>query len=88
MVMDGLIRIVTRQASWIAGDLDGTTITTTLMEPTRLQIAFRRVSSGIYSHLSQTFDLDDGGDDLSIAQMYNMMNMEDADNISFELLEK
>ena len=59
MVMDGLIRIVTRQASWIAGDLDGTTTTTTLMEPTRLQIAFRRVSSGIYSHLSQTFDLED-----------------------------
>jgi hypothetical protein len=46
----------------------------------------------IFSYCSEKFDLDDGGDDLSIAQIYNMMNMEDttenADNVSFELVEK
>jgi Ring finger domain len=57
MVMDGLVSTVSNQASWITGEGDFT-------EPSRLQIAFRRVSSDIYSHLSQNFDLDD--DDESV----------------------
>ena len=52
MVMDGLVSTVSNQASWITGEGD-------LTEPSRLQIAFRRVSSDICSHLSQHFELDD-----------------------------
>jgi hypothetical protein len=56
MVMDGLVSTVASRAPWITGE----------GEPSRLQIAFRRVSSGIYSHLSQTFDFDLDEDEDSV----------------------
>ena len=60
MVMDGLISVVARRRSSLKEDINNAVLTEKSFPfSSGLQIAFQRVSSGIYSHLSQTFDLED-----------------------------
>lgn len=61
MVMNGLISVVSRQQSSSKGGINNIGALSDKSYPfsSGLQIAFRRVSSGIYSHLSQTLDLED-----------------------------